>query len=374
MARALVICIDGTNNYPSGGYTNIQRLCRILVRDDAQQTYYQPGVGTIEPNSLATRAGRRAAMLLDSASALMLERHVCSAYRYLMAEYRADDQLYFFGFSRGAFAARVLAGMLSKVGLLHAGFDEMVRFAWETYIAPRNADAANEFHENYCREIAEIRFLGLFDTVSAVGLPWVPKVFPRTYDNLSVTVVRHAQALDEHRVMFVQNSWTDTPTPKKDGQATDVRQVWFTGVHSDVGGGYPEDESGLSRIPLAWMIGEAHAQGLRFDQALRAHVLDPPASLGAEPTVESVSRAYLRAPAHDELARQRAWYALEFLPIPRRRHDPSTNTWTTSWIINRARARHPPPRSLCMKASQSGCQRATVRSHGWWNRYMCGSN
>ena len=78
MSRSLIVCIDGTNNYPSGGYTNVQRLCHILVRDVDQQTCYQPGVGTIEPNSLATRIGRRTAMLLDSASAIMLKRHVCS--------------------------------------------------------------------------------------------------------------------------------------------------------------------------------------------------------------------------------------------------------------------------------------------------------
>jgi uncharacterized protein (DUF2235 family) len=350
MSRSLVICIDGTNNYPSGGYTNVQRLCRILVRDDAQQTYYQPGVGTIEPNSMATRIGRRAAMLLDSASAIMLERHVCSAYRYLMEQYRPGDQLYFFGFSRGAFAARVLAGMLSKVGLLHVGFDEMVRFAWETYISRRKPDAAEDFRANYCREIGEIRFLGLFDTVSAVGLPWVPKVFPRTYDNLSVTVVRHAQALDERRVMFVQNSWTSAPNPNMLGRTTDVRQIWFTGVHSDVGGGYAESEGGLSRIPLVWMIEEAQAQGLRFDPALRASVLDPTAPPETVRTIESVSRAFAHAPAHDELTRQRAWYALEYLPVPRRRHDPTTDTWSTEWIVNRARPRHPPHGLLVHKS------------------------
>ena len=91
MARHIVLCLDGTNNYPNGGYTNIQRLCRALVRDESQFTYYQPGVGTIEPNSVAWRPGRRLGMFYDAMTARMLQRHVCSAYRYLMGVHREGD-------------------------------------------------------------------------------------------------------------------------------------------------------------------------------------------------------------------------------------------------------------------------------------------
>lgn len=352
MSRNLVVCIDGTNNYPNGGYTNIQRLLPMLVREPEQQAYYQPGAGTIEPNSLATRWGRRLAMTVDSMSGILLQRHVCSAYRYLMAQYQPGDTLYLFGFSRGAYAARVLAGMLSKVGLLHAGFDEMVRFAWETYVDPANKEAATAFRQHYCREIPGVRFLGLFDTVSAIGLPWVPKTFPRTFNNGDVEIVRHAQALDEHRVMFVPNSWTALPRPVHGKPATDVRQVWFAGVHSDVGGGYPNDEAGLSRIALAWMVHEAQAAGLRFDAAACRSVLLPPAkdaaaapATGGEqaiPTAAEVAARFANAPAHDELDRRWLWKLLEWLPIPRYRYDSDTDRWYRKWQVNRGRERHLP--------------------------------
>lgn len=352
MSRNLVVCIDGTNNYPNGGYTNIQRLLRVLVRDPQQQAYYQPGVGTIEPNSLATRWGRRAAMAVDSMSGILLQRHVCSAYRYLMAQYQPGDTLYLFGFSRGAYAVRVLAGMLSKIGLLHPGFDEMVRFAWETYVDPANKDAAAAFRQHYCRDVPSVHFLGLFDTVSAIGLPWVPKTFPRTFNNGDVEIVRHAQALDEHRVMFVPNSWTALPRPAPGKAATDVKQVWFAGVHSDVGGGYPNDEAGLSRIALAWMVHEAAAAGLRFDAAACRSVLLPtapgasapatPEEAGDIPTADAVAARFANAPAHDELGRRWLWKLLEWLPIPRYRRDPDSDAWYRHWQVNRGRERHLP--------------------------------
>lgn len=345
MPRNLVICIDGTNNYPNGGYTNIQRLCRLLLRDETQQTYYQPGAGTIEPNSLATRWGRRVAMTLDAMSGILLQRHVCAAYRYLMEHYQPGDTLYLFGFSRGAYSARVLAGMLSKIGLLHAGFDEMVRFAWETYIDPANREAANTFREHYGRVVPSIRFLGLFDTVSSIGLPWVPKTFPRTYNNADVEIVRHAQALDEHRVMFVQNSWTATPVAVAGKPPTDVQQVWFAGVHSDVGGGYAEAEAGLSRIPLAWMVREAQAAGLRFDAAACARTLD--CSTELVPDVSGVAQKFAPgAPAHDELERRWLWKLLEWLPVPRHRRNPDDDSWYRQWRVNRGQERHLPHQPL----------------------------
>lgn len=340
MSRRLVICIDGTNNYPNGGYTNVQRMFRILKRDDEQLTYYQPGAGTIEPGSMTTGFGRRAVMLLDMMSAVMLRQHVCAAYRYLMANYAFGDELYFFGFSRGAFAVRVLAGMLTKVGLLHPGFDELVPYAWNTYLNPKNAEPARDFRRHYARYIDKIAFLGLFDTVSAVGLPWTPKTFPYTFHNPDVLKVRHAQALDEHRVMFVQNRWKQ-PDASDESATTDVRQVWFAGVHSDVGGGYPEAEAGLARIPFAWMAREAQLAGLEFRPRLRAHMLDPDDRV-RQPNVQSVAAECHDAQPHDQLRSQPLWKLLELLPIPRRRYDKDANQWGTDWVINLGRPRKLP--------------------------------
>ncbi len=356
MPRRIVICIDGTNNYPNGGYTNIQRLLRMLKRDQEQLTYYQSGVGTIEPSSVTTRGGRKLAMLLDSMSAVMLKDHVCSAYRFLMSEYQEGDEICLFGFSRGAYSVRVLAAMLTTVGLLQRGFDSLVPFAWSTYLATGEDDKADEdgdgeaadgisvglnaaraFRNNYARFIGRIAFIGLFDTVSAVGLPWVPKVFPRTFDNPRVVCVRHALSLDEHRVMFVQNRWKEAQIETE--ASTDVRQVWFSGVHSDVGGGYPEGESGLSLIPLAWMVREAQARGLTFKPQVSARILDPTHQEN-NPTVEFVTGAQAAQPVHDELPRRLIWGLLERLPVPRRRRNAQLQ-WSTEWVVNQGRARHP---------------------------------
>ena len=334
MSRRLIICIDGTNNYPNSGYTNIQRLFRMLQRDEQQLTYYQPGVGTIEPGTVTSRLGRKLLMAVDGASAWLMRQHVTSAYRFLMSHYREGDEVCCFGFSRGAFAVRVLAGMISKVGILHPGFEPMIAFAWDTYRTPGNRDAARRFRAHYGRYVRKIGFLGLFDSVSAVGLPWVPRYFPRTAHNPRVACVRHALALDERRVMFVQNRWRETAAAQGD-----VQQVWFAGVHSDVGGGYAAPEAGLSLIPLAWMVREASAAGLRFrprvSRQLLGVALDDEGKYVAE-----LSRRHALAPAHDELDAHWYWKAVEQLPIPRRRPTDGDH-WDTAWIRNRGNARDP---------------------------------
>jgi uncharacterized protein (DUF2235 family) len=331
-----VLCLDGTNNYPNAGFTNIQRLFRMLQRGAEQCTYYQPGVGTLEPGSVGSGLAKRALMLADAMSALYIERHVCAAYRYLMVHWQQGDELYLFGFSRGAFVARVLAGMLTRVGLLHPGFDEMVAFAWKAYLAPwtQREDSGARFRRHYARYLPEIRFIGLFDSVSAVGLPWLPQRFAYTFDNPRVRTVRQAFALDERRVMFVQNRWADQPRAGK----TDVEQYWFAGNHSDVGGGYVQAEAGLSLISLAWMKGEAEKLGLRFRPKVSEQVFGLAAGSQDE-LLRLLSEAHaVSAPVHDELHRRRWWWIAEMLPVPRmRRLD--EDQWVRTWQINRGKPR-----------------------------------
>ncbi|MBD8526469.1 T6SS phospholipase effector Tle1-like catalytic domain-containing protein [Pseudomarimonas arenosa] len=357
MSRRLIICIDGTNNYPNSGYTNIQRLFRMLARDDTQLTYYQPGVGTIEPGTVTSRIGRKLMMAVDGASAWLMQQHVTSAYRFLMNHYREGDEICCFGFSRGAFSVRVLAGMISKVGVLHPGFDPMIRFAWDTYRTPGNRDVARRFRAHYGRYVSRIGFVGLFDSVSAVGLPWVPRYFPRTAHNPRVKTVRHALALDERRVMFVQNRWREDEAALR---STDVQQVWFAGVHSDVGGGYAEPEAGLSLIPLAWMVREARAAGLRFRPRVSRHLLGTELDSQAR-FVEQLSERHALAPAHDELEARWWWKAIEPLPIPRRRPI-DADRWETVWIRNRGAARKPGPElkihNSVLRRQQAGYQPA----------------
>ena len=255
-----------------------------------------------------------------------------------------------FGFSRGAFAVRVLAGMISKVGILHPGFEPMIPFAWDTYRTPNNRDAARRFRAHYGRYVSRIGLLGLFDSVSAVGLPWVPRYFPHTAHNPRVAVVRHALALDERRVMFVQNRWREDEAAQTH---SDVKQVWFAGVHSDVGGGYAEPEAGLSLIPLAWMMREARQAGLQFRPRVSRQLLG--VELDAEGDfVRLLSERHALAPAHDELDAHWYWKAVEQLPIPRRR-PLDVDQWETNWIRNQSQARRPGPGLQVHSSVQRRC-------------------
>jgi uncharacterized protein (DUF2235 family) len=325
--------------------TNIQRLNRMLERNDEQLIYYQQGVGTVEPGSLNTPWGRRALMLVDSISAVMLRRHVTSAYRFLMAEHRNGDEIFAFGFSRGAYAVRVLAGMLSTVGLLHRGQEELIALAWRTYSQRQNRTQANEFRNAYSRYIPAIRMLGLFDTVSAVGMPWSPRVFDRTFSNRHVEIVRHALALDERRAMFIQNLWRNGDSaPAENERTTDVQQVWFAGNHCDIGGGYEAAEAGASLISLIWMRDHAEQAGLKFRPKVSERIFYGADS--AKPaTAEDIADINTGAPLHDEFKRHRFWNLLEWLPFPRWRQS-DDGSWVRRWRCHRHRARRVPPGSV----------------------------
>lgn len=342
--RNIVVCLDGTNNSPAAARTNVQRLYRMIEKGPQQVAYYQPGVGTLEPIGAMGSLRRRALMLQDSASGWMLQRHVCAAYEFLSDVYRDGDRVYIFGFSRGAYSARVLAAMLNTVGLLHAGMHEMVAFAWRTYTrlppfgAWRSSPARRQramsdyfrrmhgFRKSYSRPVP-VHFLGLWDTVSSVGPPWLPRVYSHTANNRGVATVRHAVALDERRGKFVQNLWSTTPHRHQD-----VRELWFAGSHGDVGGGYANGRHGeLARIPLAWMLREAEAAGLRIEPVARKDA--------ALPDLNDVAqwRKHAQAPTHDELSHW-YWRLLEWLPIPFSSQD-AKGEWTRRWRPHRSRPR-----------------------------------
>jgi uncharacterized protein (DUF2235 family) len=328
MARRLILCLDGTDNSPTSTAkdvhgnpepvrTNVSRFFRMLVKnDDTQVAYYQPGVGTIDPErsngklaKLRNWIGRK----YDSLFASMLKSHVLAAYRYLMNHYRDGDEIFLLGFSRGSFTSRVLAGMLHKVGLLYSGQEEMLNFAWQVYAPVDNGQDADRFKTFYCRSV-KVRYLGLWDTVSSIGNPFYPTVYPFTLNNESVQTVRHAMAIDERRVMFRQNLWSDSPVS---GQ--DVLQVWFPGVHCDVGGGYTGDSSPwLAGISLAWMIREARAANVQIDGSMEKRLVwpnnvAPPPDL----TVEAVTELYATAELHDEIRDHWYWRLIERIPLPR---------------------------------------------------------
>ncbi|NIH80082.1 DUF2235 domain-containing protein [Amycolatopsis viridis] len=276
MTKRLVICCDGTWNTPDQpAPTNVSRLALGVAPVDAagreQRVYYHPGVGT--------RPGER---LWGGAFGFGLSRAVRDAYRFLVRTYRPGDELFLVGFSRGAYTARSLAGLLRNCGILRREHEDRIGEAYTLYRArgsathPRSA-AAELFRRSYSRE-TRIRFLGVWDTVGALGIPlsglrlvnlvnrrWQ---FHDTELSSSVDAAFQALAIDERRPPFRPALWH--PRPGASGRL--VEQVWFSGVHSDVGGGYPD--RALADISLQWMVERARAHGLVFE---------PGAFAGADP-------------------------------------------------------------------------------------------
>jgi len=231
-----------------------------------------------------------------------------------MRYYQDGDRIFVFGFSRGAYTARVLAGMLHKVGLLTSGNEELISFAWDLFVKERSFEVARGFRHTFARKV-QLHFLGLWDTVSSVGWALNPHHYQFTANNPSVRRIRHAVSLDERRTYFVQNLWgTD---PMKD---QDRLEVWFPGVHCDVGGGYP-GSCNLSQIALAWMVREAECAGVRFHPKAKAERL------------ANVTDC-LAAAAHESL--HGWWWIPEWLP--KRVKDPLRG-FQGGWILPRGRRR-----------------------------------
>ena len=240
--------------------------------DIPQLIYYDQGVGT--GNTLDRASG--------GAFGDGLEENIHDAYRFLVANYEPGDELYLFGFSRGAFTVRSIGGMIRKCGILERRAVRYYRDAIALYRNEQHPDDPQpmQFRKS-CSLIHEepipIRMIGVWDTVGSLGIPlrglrWLTRREHQFHDTElsgSVQVACHALAIDERRAPFVPTLWDYKPKP---GQQ--VEQVWFCGAHSDVGGGYAE--TGLSDIALEWMIGKARAAGLAFDAAaIEAYPLKP---------------------------------------------------------------------------------------------------
>src|SRR5262245_5298901 len=279
--KRLVVCLDGTwNRADQPTPTNVvMSVVRAAKRDGetVQIGYYDQGVGT----------GNVLDRLLGGAFGDGLDANINDAYRFLIGNYELGDELFLFGFSRGAYTARSLAGMIRKCGILKRSSAREYRAAVELY---RNAEHPDDPGPTAFREqhsVAgvgplDIRFIGVWDTVGALGIPFraLRKQTRQRYQfhdtelSGSVKFAYHALAVDEHRGSFAPTLWLYKPKP---GQT--IEQVWFCGSHSDVGGGY--DERGLSDIALTWMLKKAHATGLELDRdAMAAYPLHPDARAG----------------------------------------------------------------------------------------------
>jgi uncharacterized protein (DUF2235 family) len=287
MPKNIVILLDGTSNEISADRTNILRLYGTLEKSDRQLVYYDPGVGTFGAENAWLRFWRKAVEIWGLTTGWGLDHNVKEAYRFLVENYndgrggepRGRDTIYIFGFSRGAYSARVLAGFIHAVGLIEKRNLNLLDYAYRAYksIGENGEDKFGEvrlYERILAPDRPPIRLLGLFDTVASVieHGRYGPRLRSHAYTkrNRSVESVRHAVAIDERRTMFRPQLWPQgeeywgNPFNKAAAKPQDVREVWFAGVHGDVGGGYPEAESGLAKIVLQWMIEQTRPIGLLY--------------------------------------------------------------------------------------------------------------
>jgi uncharacterized protein (DUF2235 family) len=289
----------------------VLKLLSVLENDPARQiAYYHPGLGTMEAAAALTSVARKVTKLLGLAIGYGLERDVRDAYAFLMQHFQAGDTLFLFGFSRGAYTVRAVASVLHMYGLLPAGNEPLVPYAIRMLSAVNRSKQPNEafalaaqFRTTFRGPVCKPHFVGVWDTVSSVGWIENPLRLPYSASNPDIAIGRHAVALDERRAFFRTNLWRPDPGPPAGGPK-DLKQVWFPGVHSDVGGGYPEAESGLSKHALEWMVREAAAAGLLIDRARLDEVM------GRSGT--TYAKADPDAKMHESLTG--AWRLAEFVP------------------------------------------------------------
>jgi uncharacterized protein (DUF2235 family) len=276
MTKNVVVCLDGTNNkVRAAANTNVVRMFDLLeLRDPTLQTaYYDPGVGTSSSPAAWTPAARTASRLAGMAFGAGLRQNLAEAYTYLMSTYEPGDRLYVFGFSRGAYTARALTGMLEVFGVFRRGAENLVPYAVGEY-AQQDRDGGRDFAilREYSRifakdmgtgpkDHAHVHFLGLWDTVKAAGDLWRQLHWPYTRQLPNVGTVRHAVSIDEWRRAYVEYLIDRPRAGRRFAREQDLQEVWFAGVHSDVGGMFP-DGARLSDIPLKWMADAAVAAGL----------------------------------------------------------------------------------------------------------------
>lgn len=339
MAKTIVLCCDGTGNTDTGVPSNVKRLYDLLRFDPQRQipTYHR-GVGT-DPRRPGENWFRyHHAHLASLCFGEGVSQALVELYATLVAQYESGDRIFLFGFSRGAFTVRALAGLVRVYGLLkreHAGrATDAVRLYedWEPRIIDerrqRGADPkfprseidhtgddrpAIDFRAAYSQDCS-IDFLGLWDTVKAYG--WLtPRSFPALRHNPGVRIVRHAPALDERRALFQMTGWADGHP--------DTKEVWFAGYYSDVGGGHEDGNSPLSDASLRWMLGEAVKAGLLLNGAAAAETVR-----GMEARAREASGA-----RHKSLWLRRGFVALDCLP--RRELDnadyPPERRWRVLW-------------------------------------------
>jgi uncharacterized protein (DUF2235 family) len=278
MAKRLVVCLDGTWNSPDQGAnpTNVVKIMEAIPPVDAwgtrQITFYDAGIGA---------DSGEIDRLIDGATGRGLEQNVRDGYRFLAQNWQQDDEIYLFGFSRGAFTARSLCGFLSACGLLERRALHRLLEAWDLYRQPKAERDPERLAglRSASRCNVRVKCIGVWDTVGALGVPVeFLHVFNREHafhDTELCELVEcalHAVAIDEQRSSFGPTLWQKRKGKPLRQRA--VEQVWFPGVHSNVGGSYPDAR--LSDLALHWMIRRVQAHtNLAFDESCIADRVKP---------------------------------------------------------------------------------------------------
>ncbi len=256
-----IVILDGTlSRLDAGMETNAGLLYKLLVaqdRDD-QNVYYHPGIN-----------GTGLSKWITVAAGVGINMMICAAYSHIARHYQTGDRIYLFGFSRGAYAVRSLAGMIGRVGLLrpHALSHDRVQQAFGHYKCDDLTPHAVEFKQRYCHIHTKIEMVGVWDTVKSLGLHYpvlcrfAPMATEFHDDRLGTNIVNafQALALDETRTAYSPILWRPV-----DGWHGHLEQRWFAGAHADVGGQVETYRKSrpLSNIPLVWMLEKSAACGL----------------------------------------------------------------------------------------------------------------
>jgi len=324
MPKNIVICCDGTGNEIEEKQSNVLKLYRILKRDNRQLVYYDPGIGTMGASNDWAIIKQKMRNAFGLATGMGLDANILDAYGFLVRNYEKGDVIFLFGFSRGAYTVRALAGFINSIGLLMPEQLHLAGYALTAYKKLKGNKRSLEtalFEQALKTEYPPIYFMGLWDSVASILIPrpdrfFIPslKYLAFTDTNPIIERVRHALAIDERRRMFRPHHWKQggkyrrNPHNAAGEKRQDVIQTWFVGAHSDIGGGQKEESSGLSKIPLNWMIDEA-GPGLRIITQTRNQIANGTQRQGSswdycepDPT----------APIHPSL--KGFWWILEILP------------------------------------------------------------
>jgi uncharacterized protein (DUF2235 family) len=292
--RNLVVCLDGTTNEPETGFTNVARMFDVAQKSSVQLAYYDPGVGTMGARAAITPWGKAVTQAAGMIAGYGIRDNIEEAYTWLSHQYRSGDRIFVFGFSRGAYTARALTGMLRTVGLLHPDAENMVPYALKLYAQSRkmqdpgrHPDAKGNpaekvfwklrsdfrarfgnkaFPDPFDTSHKQVHFLGVWDTVKSVG--WLNLKaqieiarWPFTANLANVETACHALAIDENRRPFAEYRFKAEAVTNSQGR---LQEVWFAGVHGDIGGQNRDDDM-LPDIAFSWMVKQAAAQGLIVD-------------------------------------------------------------------------------------------------------------